>query len=60
MTESALITELDGFLGRDGLIRGHDIGARYEVDFGGENPHMPAAVMRPKCSDFFYDLLLGL
>jgi len=47
MPDSALMAELEAALGADGLIAGPNLGARYEVDFSGENACAPAAVLRP-------------
>jgi FAD/FMN-containing dehydrogenase len=48
MPTNALIDTLNRLLGADGLLAPGEAGARYHVDFGGENACAPAAVLRPR------------
>lgn len=43
-----LVSELAGKIGSSSLLQGEDIGEKYSVDWGGEDPHTPGLVVRPR------------
>jgi FAD/FMN-containing dehydrogenase len=51
MGEAVLTDELERILGRDGMAAAADVSERYQVDFGGENPCAPRALLRPQSVD---------
>jgi len=51
MGEAALTDELESILGGDGITVAAAVSERYQVDFGGENPCAPRALLRPQSVD---------
>jgi FAD/FMN-containing dehydrogenase len=43
--------QLETILGKDGVVTADAISERYRVDFGGKDPCLPLAVLRPQSSD---------
>lgn len=51
MSDATLASDLLTILGGSGMLTGSEIGARYSVDFSGENAFPPAVVLRPSTVD---------
>ena len=51
------INALTALLGSEQLLTGQAIGERYQVDWSGENPHLPSLVVRPDSTEVVSKLL---
>ena len=51
------IDALTALLGSEQLLTGQAIGERYQVDWSGENPHLPSLVVRPDSTEVVSKLL---
>ena len=51
------IDALTSLLGKEQLLTGEAIGEKYQVDWSGENPHMPQLVVRPDTTEVVSKLL---